>query len=61
VVQAAEMIGARVSDKITLNITVGYGEVDGWTLSSGSAAAGTSTPIRAHSAAIASSRPGWLT
>lgn len=41
VVQAAEMIGSRVADKITLNITVGYGEVGGWTLSAGSAAAGT--------------------
>jgi len=41
VVQAAELIGARVSDKITLNITVGYGEVDGSTLPSGTAAAGT--------------------
>ena len=41
VIQAAEMIGARVANQITLNITVGYGEVGGWTLSAGSAAAGT--------------------
>ena len=41
IIQAAEMIGSRVADNISLNITVGYGEVGGSTLSSGSAAAGT--------------------
>ena len=37
VVQAAQMIGADVSTTITLNIAVGYGEIDGSAIGSGSA------------------------
>ena len=38
-VQAAQTIGAHVTNKITLNIAVGYGEIDGQSLSSGDAEA----------------------
>jgi len=34
VVQAAQIIGATVSNKITLNIAVGYGEIGGWSIPS---------------------------
>ncbi len=34
VVQAAQIIGASVSNKITLNIAVGYGEIGGWPIPS---------------------------
>jgi hypothetical protein len=38
--QAANILDAAFTDNITINLTIGYGEVDGQTLTNGSAAAG---------------------
>ncbi|MDE3177776.1 MAG: VCBS repeat-containing protein [Pseudomonadota bacterium] len=43
IINAAKLLSAAVHDKITVNITVGFGEVGGQVLGSGSAAAGPSS------------------